>query len=78
MKEKFGKGYILEVKVNPGRESEMENFIRGTFSDKAVVTEKFSNRYVFSVPKDCIKSLSNVFAQLENGNVFDQVDEKNV
>lgn len=61
-------GYTLETKINPTYRREFLEEIQKMFLQEATVVEEFSNRLVFNVPKDCIKSLANVFERLENGN----------
>jgi hypothetical protein len=63
-------GYILEAKINTARVDEFLEFIKILFIGKATVFESFSNRYVFNVSRDCIKSLAHVFSKLEQGNSF--------
>ncbi len=61
-------GYTLEAKVSPHNRQEFLSQVQQMFKDEATVIEHFSNRYVFNVPKECIRSLAEVFERLENGN----------
>ncbi len=72
MKEKFGTGYIFEVRINANREAQFTMFMTQLFMHQATLIEKFSNRFQYSVPKDCIKSLSFVFEKLEKAKA-DQI-----
>ncbi len=60
-------GYIFETKINIQHQSEFFEFVKKLFMDKAYINESFSNRYIYSIPKDSIKSLALVFEQLEKG-----------
>lgn len=61
-------GYTLETKIEPQYRNEFFNLIQSLFNQEATLTEEFSNRYVFNVPKHSIKSLSKIFERLESGN----------
>ncbi len=67
LKEKFGMGYIFETKINNLHQSEFFEFVKNLFIEKASINESFSNRYIYNIPKESIKSLSLVFEQLEKG-----------
>lgn len=69
LKEKFGMGYTFETKIDPKNDLEFFELVQQLFSDRASIFESFSNRYVYNVPKDCIKSLARVFEKLENGKI---------
>ncbi len=60
-------GYIFETKINNQHQSEFFEFVKNLFMDKACINESFSNRYIYNIPKESIKSLSLVFEQLEKG-----------
>ena len=61
-------GYTLEIKIDLSRQIDALNCIQNLFQQQAKVAESFSNRFVFSIPRDCIKSLATVFQNLETGN----------
>ena len=65
LKEKFGAGYTLETKINSAQKTEFFECIQNLFIQQAKIVESFSNRYVFSIPRDSIKSLAHVFDKLE-------------
>jgi hypothetical protein len=67
LKEKFSMGYTLETKIDLNQKNEALDFIQNIFNQKAKLAESFSNRFVLSIPKDCIKSLARVFQSLEKG-----------
>lgn len=78
MKNLYGAGYTLEVKLKGGdatpttpssdRHSELKDFVGGLFPD-AVLDECFADRMVFSVPQHAVTSLAECFNQLETGEI---------
>lgn len=78
MKNKFGSGYILEVKLKAGiahetqdsveqRMNKLEEYVFSMFSD-AVIVERFGLRAQYKIPRNNVKSLAHVFSSLEEGN----------
>ena len=67
MKEKFSMGYTLETKIDLNRKDDALSFIQNIFNREAKLAESFSDRFVLSIPRDCIKSLARVFQSLEKG-----------
>ena len=63
-------GYTLETKIDLSQKDDALNFIQNIFNHKAKLAESFSNRFIISIPKDCIKSLARVFQSLEKGFFF--------
>ena len=45
-------------------------FIQQLSMQQEVLAEQFLNRFVYNIPKDCVKSLSGVFEKLEKGSKF--------
>lgn len=67
LKDKFGKGYVLEVKLKddrPESSSALQQLVKDLFDD-IEDPEVFGKRYVYNVPVDKIVSLSNVFQLIE-------------
>ena len=75
LKEKFGMGYTLETKIKAENEKNFFEFMSRAFSNKSTIVESFSNRYVFNIPRDSIKSLANVFGNLEQGEFRTRTSE---
>ena len=81
LKDKFGSGYVLEVKLSlPSSSGSATTALadRGATAARvkaeigavlpgAVCVEEFYNRFVFSVPKKELTSLGTVFAELDRG-----------
>jgi hypothetical protein len=67
LKEKFSMGYTLETKIDLSQKDAALNLIQNIFNQEAKLTETFSNRFVLSIPRDCIKTLARVFQSLEKG-----------
>lgn len=78
MKNKFGSGYILEVKLKAGiahetqdsveqRMNKLEEYVFSMFPD-AVIVERFGLRAQYKIPRNNVKSLAHVFSSLEEGN----------
>ncbi len=63
-------GYIFETKINTQHQSEFFEFVKKLFMDKACINESFSNRYIYNIPKESIKSLALVFEHLEKGKNY--------
>ncbi|ESP03885.1 hypothetical protein LOTGIDRAFT_97892, partial [Lottia gigantea] len=80
LKDKFGSGYLLEVKIHSqvnDIESKMEEFeahIKTCFPN-AESAEKFGDRGVFKVPKADVKSLAEAFSFLEKAKQTRDVEE---
>jgi ATP-binding cassette subfamily A (ABC1) protein 5 len=67
LKEKFGMAYMLEAKINMEAEGLFLAFIEQLTRQQASLVESFSNKFLIHIPRDCIKSLSQVFERLEKG-----------
>jgi ATP-binding cassette subfamily A (ABC1) protein 5 len=69
LKNKYGAGYVLEIKWDQTNESigseKVKRLISSIFSE-AVVKEEFDNRLIFDVPQHSVKSISQIFFSLEN------------
>jgi len=65
LKEKFGKDYTLEVKIDSAFETEFLALIDALCEKQAVISEKFLDRFIYSIPRSAIQSLDNIFAQME-------------
>jgi hypothetical protein len=65
LKEKFGTGYIFEVRINLLREDQFLMLMSNLFMHQAALIERFSDRFQYNIPKECIKALSFVFDKLE-------------
>ena len=73
MKNRFGGGYLLDIKLaaNEGTSQEQQRedlntFVQQLFPD-SVMLENFGERSTFKIPKDNVTSLSRVFGELERG-----------
>lgn len=60
-------GYTFEAKIDKQFESEFFEYVENLFGQQAKLAENFSNRFVYNVPRDSIKSLGFVFEKLEKG-----------
>jgi len=67
LKEKFGMAYMLEAKINMNMQGLFLAFIEQLTMQQASLVESFSNKYLIHIPRDCIKSLSQIFERLEKG-----------
>ncbi|XP_038064701.1 ATP-binding cassette sub-family A member 5-like [Patiria miniata] len=93
LKGKYGRGYSLEVKLNPGPAyysmdhtsgqavqllegllASLDNQIRKVFPS-AEVMESFGERVTYKIPSRDVKSLSTVFAVLEQGKESLNIEE---
>ncbi|XP_038064464.1 ATP-binding cassette sub-family A member 10-like [Patiria miniata] len=93
LKGKYGRGYSLEVKLNPGPAyysmdhtsgqavqlleglmAALDTRIKEVFPS-AEVAEKFGERVVYKVPSEDVRSLSTVFASLEEGKETLHIEE---
>jgi hypothetical protein len=77
LKNKFGSGYLLEVKLKAGivnesaesvdqRMNTLEEYVLSMFPH-AMVVESFGLRAQYKVPKADVQSLAQVFSSLEEG-----------
>lgn len=77
LKNKFGSGYLLEVKLKAGIANEsaesvdqrmdaLEEYVFSMFPN-AVIVERFGLRAQYKVPKADVHSLARVFTSLEEG-----------
>jgi len=69
LKNKFGQGYVLEVKLhhtleNNQRNEKLHQFVLSLFND-VEDPECFGDRYVYKITNDKVGQLSNVFAQIQ-------------
>ena len=51
LKQKFGSGYTLEVKTNEDKQTDLANVIEKLFNKQANLSECFSNRFTFNIPR---------------------------
>ncbi|XP_060587751.1 cholesterol transporter ABCA5-like isoform X2 [Ruditapes philippinarum] len=78
LKSKYGSGYSLEIKLNADENDDDEilrqkmerlhGYIRELFPE-AVVTEQFSERVQYKIPKSNVETLSRTFTVLEQGKL---------
>ncbi|XP_072019069.1 cholesterol transporter ABCA5-like [Amphiura filiformis] len=73
LKDKYGGGYVLEVKLQLHGQGALEeriealhNYVRSILHD-AEVSENFGERITYKIPKKSVASLSTVFAAMEKG-----------
>lgn len=87
LKNKFGSGYILEVKLKAGiahetqdsveqRMNTLEEYVFSMFPD-AVIVERFGLRAQYKIPRNNVKSLALVFSSLEEGKRTHDMEEYN-
>ncbi|XP_062616764.1 cholesterol transporter ABCA5-like, partial [Saccostrea cucullata] len=87
LKNKFGSGYILEVKLKAGAANEstesvdqrmdtLEEYVFTMFPD-AIIVERFGLRAQYKVPKNNVRSLAHVFSSLEEGKRTHDMEEYN-
>ena len=79
LKSKYGSGYSLEIKLNTAEndgddilQQKMERlhgYVRELFPE-AVVTEQFSERVQYKIPKSNVEKLSTTFTMLEQGKAI--------
>ena len=72
LKNKYGGGYSLELKLRNNNEtlkSEIKSLVITTFPS-AVIDEEFEERIIYKVPQKDIKCLANCFSMLEKGKLF--------
>jgi ATP-binding cassette subfamily A (ABC1) protein 5 len=70
LKQKFGSGYTLEVRTNEEKRSDLVFLIEKLFNKQAIMSECFSNRFTFDIPRHSIESFANIFNILEKGKLF--------
>uniref|UniRef100_F6TE16 ABC transporter domain-containing protein n=1 Tax=Ciona intestinalis TaxID=7719 RepID=F6TE16_CIOIN len=68
LKNKFGQGYSLELKMQPNHQNEnqqaIQDFVKNLFGD-VTTTHNFAHRFVYKVSQDSMPNLSKVFRELE-------------
>lgn len=72
LKNLYGAGYTLEVKINSddGVATEKEDMVKQFVNDVfplATLEETFSDHLIFSIPQSAVKSLAHCFAKIESG-----------
>ncbi|CAI9593708.1 unnamed protein product [Staurois parvus] len=75
LKSKFGKGYLLEIKL---KDTQQVNVIHQEvlrLFPKAAKQDRFSSLLVYKIPMDNVQSLSQAFLHLENGKIIQLVME---
>jgi ATP-binding cassette subfamily A (ABC1) protein 5 len=67
LKDKYGAGYLLELKwdLEAGPIDQVKGLVAQMFGSQATVREEFQDRISFDVPQNAVKSLSQVFAALD-------------
>ncbi|XP_035696779.1 ATP-binding cassette sub-family A member 5-like [Branchiostoma floridae] len=84
LKNKYGSGYILEVKVKEQSEDinndldasldRLDSFVHDLFPD-AAEAEVISNHVTYNIPKEDVRSLARVFTALEEGKTNVGIEE---
>lgn len=82
LKNKYGSGYLLEVKLSISNQSEsledrldrLHQYVIEKFPG-ATVIEQFSERVQYKVPKSSVTSLSRAFTVLEEGKASHDIEE---
>ena len=76
LKDRYGTGYVLEVKLGHPRGTDDDSHIK-VFSDAvaevfpgAELVESFGDRLTFKISQDEVRALSKVFAWFEEGKTF--------
>lgn len=73
LKQKFGSGYTLEVKTDEEKRPDLVFLIEKLFNKQATLSECFSNRFTFNIPRNSIQSFAKIFNQLERGNLLNKI-----
>ncbi|XP_053563281.1 ABC-type organic anion transporter ABCA8 [Bombina bombina] len=77
LKSKFGKGYLLEIKVKDSHPlEEIHSEIIRLFP-KAMRQDRFSSLLVYKIPMDNVQSLSHAFSVLEEAKQIYNIEEYN-
>ena len=74
LKDKYGSGYVLEVKLTPEptvaatdhKMAALHTFVKGHFLN-VDISECFGDRVTYSIPQESVGSLANSFKILEEG-----------
>nr|XP_006816828.1 PREDICTED: ATP-binding cassette sub-family A member 5-like [Saccoglossus kowalevskii] len=85
LKDKYGGGYILEVKLKSSDDEEdvstlaekiqkLETFVMDAFPSANMI-ENFGERIMYKIPRDGVKSLAIVFDTLEEGKPELDIEE---
>ncbi|XP_077973323.1 cholesterol transporter ABCA5-like isoform X3 [Styela clava] len=90
LKDKFGQGYILEIKLDhqlqegeedgeggehiPPESDDLDIFVRGLFPS-VEEPEKFGNRLTYKIKRDDVISLANVFSSMEEAKTRLGIEE---
>ncbi|XP_077110841.1 ABC-type organic anion transporter ABCA8-like [Ranitomeya variabilis] len=75
LKSKFGKGYLLEMKVKDSQQvEEIHQEIRRIFP-QADRQDRFSSLLCYKIPMDNVQSLSQAFSQLEEAKRVHDIEE---
>ncbi|KAM5135853.1 ABC-type organic anion transporter ABCA8-like [Mantella aurantiaca] len=75
LKSKFGKGYLLEIKVkDTGQVEEIHQEVLRLFPE-AVRQDRFSSLLVYNIPMEAVRSLSQAFSHLENAKKAYDLEE---
>jgi ATP-binding cassette, subfamily A (ABC1), member 5 len=69
LKDKYMNSYTLEVRINRLNDTQFKQFIEEKFFGKAELVEYFSDRYIYNLSKESMKSLSYSFSQLEQAKL---------
>lgn len=82
MKNRYGSGYLLEIKLKAvtssatdvqtlrsERREALVTFANETFK-KVSIQESFEDRIIFNIAQDSVESLSDTFKALEAGNAL--------
>uniref|UniRef100_T1JC73 ABC transporter domain-containing protein n=1 Tax=Strigamia maritima TaxID=126957 RepID=T1JC73_STRMM len=65
LKNKYGRGYLLEIKLGPRTLlRDFQQFIKDLFP-QAIMQESFANHFKYSIPQSTVSSLAEVFSNLE-------------
>jgi len=80
LKNKFGQGYVLEIKLKQSTFNEtgqlnLQAFINELFGSLIEEPECFGNRFIYKISRDQVTGLSRVFSELERRKTELNVEE---
>uniref|UniRef100_H2YP09 ABC transporter domain-containing protein n=1 Tax=Ciona savignyi TaxID=51511 RepID=H2YP09_CIOSA len=79
LKNKFGQGYSLELKVqqhvDTNNQDQIKVFVENLFGEGVTQTDHFAHRFVYKIPQEGMPSLSKIFSSLEQAKTELGIEE---
>ncbi|KAG9463080.1 hypothetical protein GDO78_022482 [Eleutherodactylus coqui] len=75
LKSKFGKGYLLEIKVKDSQQVDDIHQEISRMFPQAAKQDRFSSLLVYKIPMENVQSLSQAFSQLEEAKRAHNIEE---